>query len=197
MIAVGKLFLTASVVDMPQGPAGWTEVYFFNVAGYSDAATALATLATARKGCLAPDCGINGGTISDTAVKGDSYPSGIAAAVGTYNPGGTMTTYNPDMALRVKFFAGTAKRASRFVRCIPKDSVSADGNFTPVAGFTTALTTFLDAIESEAQMATRIPGATTPPFYTLNAYTSFTEEELEGRKIGRPFSLRRGRRAIA
>ena len=193
----GILFLKGPAIGLLEQP-GWSEVYGFNVADYTAAVTALGNLANARQATLAPDCSIIGARISDSDVKGDSFPTGITfPSVGTYNPGGAMTTYNPQMALRFLWNAGPTKRGSRFLRCIPKDSVSASGLFTPVAGFSTVLLTYLGLVESEVSMATKIPGAVAPPFYTFTAYTGFTEFNMEKRAIGRPFGLSRGRRLVA
>lgn len=178
--------------------AGWSETYFMTSASYADAATALASIAAKRIATLSSDCELVGGLISDTDVKGDSYPTGlIFPTVGTWAVFGTDPTSNIVLAMRVKFFGGTTKRGSRWVHGIPKSQISAGGFYTPTGPFITALSAYLDQVEGSCSIGTRIKGAVAPPFYALTAYTAYTEEGVEKRNIGRPFGLYRGRRLIA
>jgi hypothetical protein len=196
-IFVGKLTYEGDVATAVQGAVGWNELYFFDAASYAAADISLGTISGARLATLAADCKLVGVLLSDTAVKGDSYPSAITLGPGSYAPSGPMTSYNPDMAIRVRFDAGTLKRSSRWVRCVPKDSVTADGEYAATVAYGIAISAYLGSVKNLAQMATRIHGAVTPPFYSLSAYTDYDAVALESRKIGRPFSQRRGRRAIA
>lgn len=197
-IFVTKLIFNVPAESFARGSAGWSETYFINATDYSTAATTLDGLRAARLPTLTPEVSLVGGFISDTAVKGDSFPVSFAVPEpGTYAPTGAPKSYNPDVALRVLYVAGTAKRGSRWVRCIPQDNVDAQGDFAPVAGFTTVLNNYLNQIASVVSLASKIKGAVTPPFYTLSTYTGFTKIGMESRKIGRPFSGRRGRRLIA
>lgn len=197
MLALTRLHFQFSGGSFYKGAAGWSETYFQNVPDYSTAATELTSLSNARLATLCSDCQLIGGTISDTAVKGDSFPSGLTTKVGTYTATPAPTSYQPDMALRTLWKAGAVKRGSRWIHCIPTDSVNGSGQFVASVGFLTVLQNYLLLVETVAQLATKIPGAVAPPFYTLSPYTSFQAVAMDSRKLGRPFSLRRGRLVIA
>jgi hypothetical protein len=194
MIALGRLDFNFT------GPplSGWSENYFFNVSGYSAALAGLASILTGRLGCLSSDCYLSGSLVSDTAVKGDSYPTGFTIpTVGTWAASSSDPTGQIALALRYKVFGGTAKRGSRFVHAVPKSQITTGGFYTGSAGFPAALSAWEVQVIANAQMATRIKGAIVPPFYSTTPYTAFTLYGLEKRNIGRPFGLTRGRRLIA
>lgn len=190
-IFLGKLVFSGPT-GFPKGPAGFSEVFIISAVDYNAAAANLTNIAAARLPLMCPDADLIGSSLSDTAVKGDSFPTGIANSAGTYTTGGA-TTYNPDIALRQNLFAGALKRAKRFLHMLPKDQLDANGKFAPTAGFTTALTAWQNAVIANATIGTRIKGAVTPPFYSTSSITSITDGGAEKRAIGRPFSPLRGR----
>jgi hypothetical protein len=193
---VGTVFYSGAAFA-PEGAPGWSETFIIQAPDYTTAAADLSAISTQRLATLAPDVSLIGSRLSDTDVKGDSFPTGIAVGPGTYNPGGAMTSYNPDLALRVQFFGGTLKRSNRFWHAIPKDSVNASGGYGPVAGFITAMNTLNNQVQISAGIGTKIKGAVVPPFYAFTAITAFQIKGLEKHAIGSPFGRRRGRRLIA
>jgi hypothetical protein len=177
--------------------AGWSEVYPINAPSYAAAATIMQALAGFRMACACTDVTLMGTLLSDTAVKGDSYPMGVSLP----QPG---TGFSPtstgqiSLALRLQITGGVLKRSARFVRALPTFLIGAGGSYTPVSAFTTALNTFLAYLIANVSIATKIHGAVSPPFYSFTAITGATlVAALEARKIGRPFGLHRGRLLIA
>jgi hypothetical protein len=178
--------------------AGWAEVYFFLKDTYADAVTALQAIRDARLPTLSGDCQLVGARVSNTDVKGDSEPlTWTFPEPGTFATGTADPTAPPEIVLRALYYAGTLKRGSRWVRCIPSSQIAAGGLYTPTGPYTTAVTAYWDAVRDNACLGTRIPGAVAPPFYSLTSYTSYTPKGQDVRKIGRPFDLLRGRRLIA
>lgn len=186
------------ILFFQQKQSGWSEVYPLNTASYASAAAALASIATERLELALPDVILIGSRVSDTDVKGDSSPSGISVpALGTWTAVGSEATMQTDYALRLKVFAGTALRSSRFVRGIPFGNLSTDGSFSPEAGYLTKLNDYIAALITNASVGTRIKGAVAPPFYAFSPITSISVLDMERRQVGRPFGQPRGRRVIA
>jgi hypothetical protein len=191
MNALGILFFQ-------QADFGWSEVYPLIVSDYAGAATKLAQINTDRLAMLLSDVTLIGSRISDTDVKGDSYPTGLTVPThGTYTAVAGEETFQPTYALRVALFAGTLKRGSRFVRCVPSGAITMQGFYTPEAAWDTALDTWLAYLIGNVSIATRIKGAVAPPFFTFTAITATAIRDMEKRACGRPFGLSRGRRVIA
>jgi hypothetical protein len=180
--------------DSAQSACGWSEVYPMEVSDYATADSQLNSIITARLPTLPITCAIVGALISDSDVKGDSYPS-----TGTYptNGGVTGAAGPTTFVLRWKFFAGTLKRATRFVRLIPSSEIASGGGYLPTLGFGISIQNWATLVTGFCSCATRIHGAVTPPFYTFTAYTADRFIRAETKKIGRPFFLPVGRRLIA
>lgn len=193
MNAIGRLHFNSTLIPI----AGWSETYFLEATDYTHAQSLLSPLATQRLGMMSSDCELVGGLISDTDVKGDSFPTGLTfPQVGTWAPAATDPTANITLALNLKFFAGPGKRGTRFLHGLPTTQVAAGGYKSFTAPFVTKLNTFLALVQSSTNLGTRIKGAVAPPFYNFSQYTSFQINNLEKRDIGRPFGLLVGRRAI-
>lgn len=190
MNAMGILFFQA-------GATGWSEVYPMNVASYAAAATDLAGIATDRLALLVSDASLIGSRISDSDVKGDSYPTGIVPTVGTFATTPTDGTYYEGIALQNKVFGSTTKRSTRYLHALPKSQINSFGAYLPTAPFTTAYNTWVAKMIANVSIATKIKTAIVPPFYTFTPITAITEEGAVKRAIGRPFDLPRGRRLIA
>lgn len=192
MRAFGTLFING-------GNFGWSEVYPMNVADYPTAVTNMTTTLTKRLALLVSDLAVVGMRISDSDVKGDSYPTGLTfPQVGTFAVAPADATYNADLAIRAEFVGALTQRSQRWIRGLPKSQVSNVGAYAPTGPFTTALTSYLAQVLSTCAAAHRIPGAVTAPFYTFTNYSGYTlVGNLLSRKLGRPFGLSRGRRLVA
>jgi hypothetical protein len=178
--------------------SGWSETYFIGSDSYQDAATAIEAIATARRAMLVNDVELEAIRVSDTDVKGDSWPVISAFPVpGTYGATPALLSSNLGLALRLKIFGGPLKRAARFVRAIPSDCLGPGAEFNPTAAFNTALTNWMSLVEVSCNIGTRIKNAVSSPFYLFTAITGYETAGLEKRNIGRPFGLTRGRRQIA
>lgn len=178
-----------------QGKYGWSEVYPIVATDYNNCATILATIYGVRLPLMATDASLIGARISDTDVKGDSFPSGL-----TFPAPGTnlaTVTYNPQLALRLLFSAGALHRGSRWLRAIPDTQVSASGGYVPTAPWVILLGNYILALETSVSIATKIKGAVAPPFYTFTPITGSSLGGFERRSIGRPFGQPRGRRLVA
>lgn len=175
---------------------GWSEVYPITATDYASCNTTFAALASLRYACFAPDVSLIGGVISDTDVKGDSVQLSTGITVGTW-AGADTTSFDPNWALRILFTAGVSKRSSRFIHALPNAQVGAIGTYTPTGPFTSALSAFGAGMTGGVSIATKIPGATTPPFYTFTPLTNYTIKTMHEKKVGRFFGQPRGRRAIA
>lgn len=191
----GKLFFSGRSFGT-FGACGWSEVYGIDAANYSAAQGVLSPILTARLNLLAVDASFTYGVISDTDIKGDSYWSGITPPhLGTYV--GVATTYNPEVALRTKFYAGASKRSARFIRCVPFDEAGPNGEYAPAGPWAANLATYLNLVQTTTEMFHRIAGAVAPPFYSDTPYTGYAIVNNERRAIGRPFGSPRGRRLVA
>lgn len=194
MNVVGRLHFNCTQTPL----AGWSETYFFEEPSYSAAETSLNALNSARLGLLSSDCYLAGSLISDTDVKGDSYPTGLVVPTpGSWAAAATDPTGNLGLAYRVKFYAGSLKRGTRFIHGIPKSQIAAGGFQSFTAPFLTALNNYLLLVETSSNLGSRIKGAVAPPFYSLSPYSGYQSYGLEKRNIGRPFGLQRGRALIA
>lgn len=191
MNAFGTLFFD-------YGRTGWSETYPLDVADYSDALVKLTSLLGHRLALAGPDVNLIGSRISDTDVKGDSFPTGFTIpSPGTWTYGAGEGGFNSNYALRIAIASGTVHRGSRWIRVIPSKQINDVGGFTPIAGYTTALNAFLADLVSHTSLAHKIPGAVAPPFYVFNACTSAIVSTMQRRQVGRPFGEPRGRRLIA
>jgi hypothetical protein len=194
----GILFYSGPTLGSARTAPGWSEVYPISAADDTSAGNALITIAGDRLAMLTPDVLRTGVRLSNTDVKGDSIPVAISyGAPGTYTPISAPTCYNLDMALRLKILAGSLKRSARFIHAVPTDCVNSIGEFSGSATWFTVLNTYLGHLGSLVSIATKIPGALTPPFYTFTQITAEFYVGLERRAIGRPFGLRPGRRLVA
>lgn len=180
---------------------GWSETYPLVASDPSVAVSALGLLRVARLATLVSDCWLAGARVSDTDIKGDSYPTGFTFPT----PGNFATvpadhTYTPrKVVLRVLFYADDfTRRSNRWVRSIPASAFDATGKYTAPSPYTGPLGAWLSEIQSNCSIATKIKGAVSPPFYTFRpiASGSYTPVQDE-RNIGRPFGLPVGRRLIA
>jgi hypothetical protein len=193
MNAFGKLLFNLPGSSSIQA-AGWSEVYPIQGSSYSFVDSVLSTIWSARKATLPGAVTLIGVFISDTDVKGDSYPSSISVPdSGSYLAGG-VGLY--EYAVRFKVFGGTLKRSSRFLRAIPVDQIAVNGAFNPSGTWATDLSTYLSAVSGNCCIATRIHGAVAPPFYLFTHITAINSVRAEPKKIGRPFFQRRGRALI-
>ncbi len=177
---------------------GWSEVYPLQVADYTTALAVLTTTKNLRLAMMAPDINLIGARISDTDVKGDSFPTGfLFPTTGTYVPGAGEKTFATDYALRCGLYGGPAKRSVRFVRGVSNLNIDGNGHYIPTAAWDATLDAWLNQLIASVSIATRIKGAVAPPYYAFTPILSASIQEMENRKVGRPFGLSRGRRLIA
>lgn len=177
---------------------GFSETYPIEDTDYASAAAKLLAIKNDRLALAVNDVELVGARLSDTDTKNDSYPLGWSfPQAGTFATTPTDLTYNAEVALRIRIFGGALKRSHRFLHAVPKSQVNADGFKALTGPFATALTTWLGAIEADVSIATKLKGVVVPPFYVYTAITGTEVDDMEGRKIGRPFDLPRGRRLIA
>lgn len=178
---------------------GWSETYPIDAGDYSTGLTKLEGVRDLRKTLLVNDASIIGARLSDTDTKGDSYPLGWTfPIVGTYATTPTDETGNMDLAIRVKFFSGAVKRGNRWIHAIPTSQIAAGGGLVPAGTWGAKLDAWAAYVEANISLASKIGGAVAPPYYTFYAIDdSDIDLTLVSRAIGRPFGLRRGRRAVA
>lgn len=178
-----------------KGDAGWSEVYPINGSSYTGVFTLLDQLNTLRLNMAAPDVQAVGNRISDTDILRDSYSQAFTTPLGTITtaPG---TSGDADDTRRIKFFAGPLQRTIRQLHALP-GVFFANGIFVPPGSWTTALNAWIASVVLNVSISHKIPGAVVPPFYTYSSITSGSDQGNSNRKVGRPFSLPRGRRLIA
>jgi hypothetical protein len=176
---------------------GFSEVYPLVAANPTAADTFLSSLMAARIAVACTDVTFTGYRISDSDIKGDSWPvSAISPIVGTYVGAGSLVTYNPQISLRFLAVAGGLKRGSRWFRAIPEDQIDASGQLSPSGSWVTSIGNWEVLVGGNCSIATRNKLAIAPPFYTFTAITALTRKQAEARRIGRPFGLRPGRALI-
>lgn len=176
---------------------GWSETYGQSQANPDDAVINLTSFITLRLATMVNDCSLVGARVSDTAIKGDSYPTGLTfPTVGTFAVTPTDETSARENVVRVMFNAGPALRANRFFHGIPASQYTKTF-YAPTTPWGTAFNAFLAALEAHSGTLTKIKGAVTPPFYTFNGYIGYDIEGGDFKKVGRPFGQPRGRRQIA
>ncbi len=184
----GTLFFLA-------GPNGWTERYFLNAISLGDASSALLSVIVGRLPILHETCAIVAATISDIAIRGDSFSLLSAQENGSFVDA---TGYlDVDVALLVKWQVGVFSRNKTFLRGIPLGQTF-DGGYSPSFTYIPLMTTY--ATDVLVNCFFPIPGAlnpTPPPKYLYTygpASTYSIKTRLARRKSGRPFGLPRGRR---
>jgi hypothetical protein len=127
-------------------------------------------------------------------LKNDSYPTNLVnGTVGSYTAG-MATTDIAEVSVPIHQQANPQKRSTRWLHALPRDCVGAGGIILLSSTYNGALTTYLAAIKSRTMIATRLVGqASNWQFLPITA-----QQVGYGtvRKVGRPFSLRRGRRMI-
>lgn len=176
---------------------GWSETYGQSVANPSDAVINLTSFSTLRLATMVSDCSLIGARVSDTAIKGDSYPTGLTfPTVGTFAVAPADETSARENVVRVLFNSAPAIRANRYFHGIPASQYTKTF-YAPTTPWETAIVAFLSAIETHSGTLTKIPGAVTPPFYNFTAYTGYSTEGGDFKKVGRPFGQPLGRRQIA
>lgn len=175
---------------------GWSEVYPLQATTYAAGATALAALAALRLPMMCTDTHLVGSRLSDGDVRGDSYPTGIAPAPGTYITG-TPASYLPEQTLRILQLNIPLQRASRWIRAIPDDQYTVKGIYTPTGPYIALVDAYGAALETNVCIAKRIGTFPTTPAWAFTNVSSYDGPFQDRRKYGRPFGLPHGRRLVA
>lgn len=174
---------------------GWAEVYPLLSTDYATAVADLDTINTARLALANVDCTVTGVRVSDTSVRGDSYPVALATQAGTF--GGTPDTSAPCYeTYKVKLWAGATNRSHRFLRAVPSE-LMIGGVINRNIAYNTALDAWEVLLRSKVAIASKIKDAVAAPFYTFHAITNTQDVGQAKRNVGRPFDLPVGRRLIA
>jgi hypothetical protein len=176
---------------------GWSESYGMSQATPAEAVTNLTSILTLRLAMCFSDVSLIGAMVSDTAVKGDSYPTLISFPL----PGTWVGTTGEQTAargncLRLLMLSAPTIRGNRYLHGIPETQFTKTF-YAPTTPFVTAFGAYASALVSTFGTLTRIKGAVTPPFFTWTQYTGFEEQGQDFKKVGRPFNLPRGRRQVA
>lgn len=175
---------------------GASETVFMIQPTLPDAATKLGEIIGTRLHMLSPDVTVQYAFVSDTAIKGDSQALEGYPQVGDY-PADDEPTYDPTNTnlFRLTSTDGT-KRALRHLRFIPSVCFNSAGVFIGAVTYDTRRATYLSKLADDTVIASKIPGALTPPFYTTKPIGFRTNQGGSHHKIGRPFALPVGRRVI-
>jgi hypothetical protein len=181
-----------------QGECGISETYPMVQDDYGAALSELGTLITARLALMVADCEAVYGGVSDSDIIGDFAPGG-----GDFPLPGTFATTDDDATGPFeicRLFRCSSEdwlhRAIRKVSLLPVSQFNGeDLVFVPSGGWLTAYAAWRTACQSLC-IATKDPTAEVPPFYTFTPISHTADERNSVRKVGRPFGLLVGRRAI-
>jgi hypothetical protein len=184
----GTLFFQAT-------PNGWTERYFMNASTLSDASAALLSVIVGRLPILHEDCSIVAATLSDIAIRGDSFN---VLSVGEVGSAVDTTGYvDVDNALLIKWQVGVFQRNKTFLRGIPNGQ-QRDGVYAPSLPYIALVNTYAGDVLANCVFPAPGPLNPSPPPKYLYSYVpglSYSlKTRLARRKSGRPFGLPRGRR---
>lgn len=181
-------------VIMNFGKFGAAETYAFTKTTIALALTSLEAIGAARVPMLCDTVQIVGMEVSDVDIRGDALVSQLTPLTGTFNAG-TSTGYNPYKAKMYRLTDPTnVHRSLKYVRFLPEDKFSPQGDEIPDLTWDTALTTLEGTINAQCKIPHKIPGAVVPPFYTFFDISTLIEERMVEKKVGRAFFLPVGRR---
>lgn len=183
----------------PAGTCGASEIYPMIQDSATAANNALGTLVVARLAMMVADVRCVYAGVSDSDIRGDFVPNTtLPDSVGTFAATDDDQT-GPFTATRLIRFGNDdgTKRGLRQIRFLPVSQFnSANLIFSPSGDWVTAYNAWSDMMIATCCIATRLPGNTTPPFWTFTAITRKYDERDTTRRIGRPFELLVGRRVI-
>jgi hypothetical protein len=132
--------------------------------------------------------------VSDMFIRGDSAIAIPLAPTGTYTVPVGKVNLPPDAALVLRCEATPLRRSFRYLHGLTSNDTV--GNvWSPTAGMIAALTSYLTFINTNTVQRHIV--SRSPLNVVDTAWTNFIEQQVNSRKVGRPFGLPRGRRLIA
>ena|SRR5262249_8505410 len=178
-----------------QDSEGWSESFYFSAATLIAVEDTMNTVIPLRAALMPSDFSIIYGRVSDVAIKGDSLQATGTTfpVVGTYSGAGD--TLEANTALLVVSFATASIKNRIFMRGLTSDVVLAREYQAPSL-FTTAFTSWADAIIAGGAVCRHRTAAGPPPVYSYTTTGNITVVLATARKPGRPFGLPVGRRRV-
>ena len=181
--------------------AGWSETHWIPGASLTTAQANAQTICTARLALALSTVKCFGIRVVDVTTPRLGYIFSSTTPQGTYNPTGTWTTVEPNLAVLVRLNAADGlTKARHYLRGVPNNQMPALTalGWDPLAwgytsDFTTNLTAYINALIANAQLRSRIGGGA-PVYKAISAGSYGSQAVL--RKAGRPFAQRRGRRLL-
>lgn len=194
---VGQIFLKTVT-------AGWTMTYYPDGEDYGVCMASMQTINTALMKMLPSGVTPINLRVSDLTAKRDVLNEAPVATSGSYlGSGGPAIPADPSLALVQKFLAGPFHWFNLYIRGVPNTLVSSSDPLTmswAAGDWDVPYLAWLNAVKTNATGMIKDLG---PPIaFTPITITSFIihptskNNPLSIRRAGRPFGLRRGRRAV-
>jgi hypothetical protein len=174
---------------------GWTENYYLISSALSGAIEDLVNITNARLELLHETLDIATGSISDIAIRGDSFQVFAGPQSGTaVDP---LLWLNLDLAILMKWQTELLSRNKTFLRGIPAGQTSADF-YIPTPAFNPKIDAYIAAVSTNALMKVLNPVHSVPPLPSDYQFKpvlgGVVNARIARRKTGRPSNLPRGRR---
>lgn len=179
---------------------GWSEGYYFPSADYNQGINTLRQLRDLRAALLTQEMIVRYLRVSRLALRGDTLIDDTQTQ-GTY-----LVTSGPQRSvasnvcwvMRIDCQSPSVRHAQRQMHGVPRDCLVnlLDRGFNPPTQWTTPYVAFAAFYKAQCVEVFKVDNASPPNYDTFTPLTVGFRSLLQDRKIGRPFGLQRGRRAI-
>jgi len=173
--------------------AGWMEHYWIQAGDLPAALIKFDSILGPRLGLAPSSVSVVRAEVSQLGVRGDVILDTPMPQVGTWPE--SPNAYDPNVGLLLTMDGSPLFRNRKFFRGVP-ELVIVNGVYDPtLAGWPGRVTAFANSLVANIAVAHRT-AVGPPPVYNMIPVTHADFERVAGRKAGRPFGLRVGRRPI-
>lgn len=171
-----------------EGSYGWSETYYLTAVTDLVARDKLDDLCNARINVLVDVCKVESGRVSNVDIVGDSFLSTVTPLTGLI-VSTHLTAVDPWSALNLRLEAGSLHRGRKFMHGVLEDTFDSDRRYNPGNPNAGAWTTWLAFLVADWKI--RVGPA---PAFTYEVITAALPIREVEHKVGRPFTVLRGRR---
>jgi hypothetical protein len=171
-----------------EGSYGWSESYFGQSTTDLVARDKLDDLVNARVLVLVDVCKIEAGRVSNVDIVGDSFLSTVTPLTGAITST-HLTAVDPWSALNLRLEAGSPHRGRKFLHGVLEDTFDSDRRYNPGNPNAAAWATWFAFLVADWNI--RVGPA---PAFTYEPITAALPIREVEHKVGRPFTVLRGRR---
>jgi hypothetical protein len=194
-------FFGTLFIDNDDYPDGWSESYWIDQAGYNDALTALGLIRDARMHTLTDEFVCMEARISDSTIRNDTLVDPLQRRgdfEGSLTPSGESLPSDDCWLWRWELNAITPRHVVRLMHGVPRSAVPNPGNrsFHPTPAWITVFNAYESAITTNCTGVVKVAGSNPATWVSLDILSTSYAEVVHDHKVGRPFGLFHGRRAI-